>query len=126
VLFIQLAVSANRSDRPDQGFTVFLLGDEVLLGFDAGLEGVQVLSLVLLDIRRHSLQDVVGGRRPAARAALGAAGLRHHVGVVTRDLVFLGRETSDRKETSKTRYGTCISCGVGLLIMTGTYSPITD
>lgn len=55
--------------------TVFLLGDEVVLCFDAGLKGVQVLPLVLLHVRRRPLQDVVGRGGTAARAALGAAGL---------------------------------------------------
>lgn len=55
--------------------TVFLLGDEVVLCFDAGLEGVQVLPLVLLHVCRRPLQDVVGGGGTATRAALRAAGL---------------------------------------------------
>lgn len=44
----------------DRDITVFLLGNEVVLGFDAGLEGVEVLAFVLLDVGGHSLQDVVG------------------------------------------------------------------
>lgn len=60
---------------PTRTPTVFLLGDEVVLGFDAGLEGVEVLALVLLDVGGYSLQDVVGRGRAAARAALRAAGL---------------------------------------------------
>lgn len=72
-----------------QDLTVFLLGDEVVLGFDAGLEGVQVLPLVLLDVCSYSLQDVVWGGGAAACAALRAAGLRHHVGVLIPSLVFL-------------------------------------
>lgn len=89
--FIQLALYASvlGDAAVGAGRTVFLLGDEVVLGFDAGLEGVEVLPLVLLHVRRRSLQDVVGGGGPAARAALGAAGLRYHVGVFVPGLVFL-------------------------------------
>lgn len=71
------------------GLTVFLLGDEVVLGLDAGLEGVQILPFVLLDVGCHPLQDVVGRWRAAASAALGAAGLRDHVGILIHHLVFL-------------------------------------
>lgn len=60
-----------------------------MLGLDAGLKGVDVLALVLFDVGRHSLQDVVGRRRATACAALGAAGLRDHVGVLVHHLVFL-------------------------------------
>lgn len=58
VEFIQLALYTKRKSS-DQDITVFLLGDEVVLGLDAGLKGVEVLSLVLLDICCHSLQDVI-------------------------------------------------------------------
>lgn len=60
--------------HPRPNITVFLLGDEVVLGFEIGFEGVDVLALVLLDISGHSLQDVIRGGRAAARAALWAAG----------------------------------------------------
>lgn len=70
------------------GRTIFLLGDEVVLCFDAGLEGVEVLPLVLLHVCRRPLQDVVGRGGTAARAALRAAGLRY-VGVFVPGLVFL-------------------------------------
>lgn len=88
--FIQLALYANMQAAAavGAGRTVFLLGDEVVLGFDAGLEGVEVLPHVLLHVCRRSLQDVVGGGGTAARAALGAAGLRY-VGVFVPGLVFL-------------------------------------
>lgn len=62
VRFIQLALYTNKSDFPDQDITVFLLGDEVVLGFDVCLEGVEVLAFVLLHICSYSLQDVVGRR----------------------------------------------------------------
>lgn len=42
------------------GFTIFLLGDEVVLGFDAGLKRVEILPFVLLDVGGDALQDVVG------------------------------------------------------------------
>jgi len=62
--FIQLALYANRSLKTflkaERDITVFLLGNEVVLGFDAGLEGVEVLAFVLLDVCGDSLQDVVG------------------------------------------------------------------
>lgn len=89
--FIQLALYASMraAAAVGAGRTVFLLGDEVVLGFDAGLEGVEVLPHVLLHVCRRSLQDVVGGGGTAARAALGAAGLRYHVGVFIPGLVFL-------------------------------------
>lgn len=86
--FIQLALYANRCD-PGGDITIFLLGDEVVLGFDAGLKGVDVLAFVLLHVRGHSLQDVVGGGRTATCAALGAAGLRRLVGVLAHDFVLL-------------------------------------
>lgn len=57
--FIQLALYAN-SHHSDWNITIFLLGDEVVLGFDAGLEGVNVLALVLLHVCGYSLQDVIG------------------------------------------------------------------
>lgn len=87
--FIQLALYANTRGDAGRGITVFLLGDEVVLGFDVGLEGVEVLALVLLDVRGHPLQDVVRRGRAAARAALRAAGLRYHVGVLVHHFVFL-------------------------------------
>lgn len=89
--FIQLALYANVHTNTvvGAGRTVFLLGDEVVLCFDAGLEGVEVLPLVLLHVCRRSLQDVVGRGGTAACAALRAAGLRCHVGVFVPGLVFL-------------------------------------
>lgn len=91
-----------RVERGDGQRTVLLLSDEVVLGFDAGLEGVEVLALVLLHVGGDALQDVVGGGGAAARAALGAAGLRHHVGVLVHHLVFLG-------DSGKRRYTvTCV------------------
>lgn len=89
VRFIQLVLYAYRNNNSNQNITVFLLGDEVVLGFDAGLKGVEVLAFILLHVGRYSLQDVVRRGRTAARAALGAAGLRDHVGVLVPDLVFL-------------------------------------
>lgn len=58
--FIQLALYAYRSDCCEQDITVFLLGDEVVLGFDVGLECVEVFAFILLDICCDSLQDVIG------------------------------------------------------------------
>lgn len=75
VRFIQLALYANTHDNPNKDITVFLLGDEVVLCFDAGLEGVDVLALVFFDICGYSLQDVIRGGRATACAALRAAGL---------------------------------------------------
>ena len=95
VWFIQLALYTNKSDSSEQDITVFLLGDEVVLGFDVCLEGVEVLALVLLDICGYSLQDVVWGGRAAPCAALGAAGLRY-VGVLVYKLVFLYNQSKKR------------------------------
>lgn len=53
--FIQLAPCAKRQ----QDITVFLLGDEVVLGFDVGLKGVEVLAFILFDIGSYSLEDVI-------------------------------------------------------------------
>lgn len=58
--FIQLALYADRYNHFDQDITVFLLGDEIVLGFDAGLKGVEVLAFILLDVCGYSLQDVIG------------------------------------------------------------------
>lgn len=89
VWFIQFALYANIYDHFDQDITVFLLEDEVVLGFDAGLKGVEVLTFILLDICGYSLQDVIRWGWTAACAALWAAGLWHHVCVVICNLVFL-------------------------------------
>ena len=58
-------------------FTIFLLFDEVVLSLDVFFKGVHVFPLVLFDVGRHALQDVVRRGRAAALAALRAAGLRH-------------------------------------------------
>lgn len=89
--FIQLALYANMRTNAavGAGRTILLLGDEVVLCFDAGLEGVEVLPLVLLHVCRCPLQDVVGRGGTAAGAALRAVGLRYHVGVFVPGLVFL-------------------------------------
>lgn len=102
--FIQLALyaSMHTDTAVGAGRTVFLLGDEVVLCFDAGLEGVEVLPLVLFHVGRRSLQDVVGRGGTAARAALRAAGLRYHVGVLVPGLVFLNSLGGlDRERTVK-------------------------
>lgn len=109
--FIQLALYADMHTNAGAGAgrTVFLLGDEVVLGFDAGLEGVEVLPLVLLHVCRRSLQDVVGRGGTAARAALGAAGLRYHVAVLVPGLVFLNSLGGlDREGTVETHSVACL------------------
>lgn len=109
--FIQLALYANMQTNTAEGAgrTVFLLGDEVVLCFDAGLEGVEVLPLVLLHVCRRSLQDVVGRGGTAARAALRAAGLRYHVGVFVPGLVFLDSLRGfDREGTGETHRVACL------------------
>lgn len=72
--------------------TVFLLCDQVVLGFDIGLEGVDIFPLVLLDVGGHPLQDVVRRGRAAPRAALGTAWLGCQVVLLVSDLVFLNQE----------------------------------
>lgn len=69
--------------EPPPPLTIFLLSDEVVLGFDVGLKGVEVLALVFLHVGGHTLQDVVGRRGAAAGAALGTAGLGGHGAHVT-------------------------------------------
>lgn len=55
VRFIQLALYANTHDNHNKDITVFLLGDEVVLCFDVGLEGVDVLAFIFFDICGYSL-----------------------------------------------------------------------
>lgn len=59
VRFIQLALYANRTRSYKQELAIFLLSDEVVLGFDAGLEGVDILAFVLLYVCSYSLQYVI-------------------------------------------------------------------
>lgn len=78
--------------QKSKSLTVILFnGHQIMLGFDRGLKGVHVLSLVLLDVGGHALQDIVRRRGAGAGAALGAAGLggHRHVAVVSKVLVFL-------------------------------------
>lgn len=127
--FIQLALYANMHADTAVGAsrTVFLLGDEVVLCFDAGLEGVEVLPLVLLHVCRRSLQDVVGRWGTAARAALRAAGLRYHVGVFVPGLVFLNSLGGfDSEGTVETHSVACLDAAGPRQTMNGlrgTYRP---
>ena len=78
--------------QKSNSLTIILFnGHQIMLGFDRGLKGVDVLSLVLLNVSSHALQDVVRRRGAGAGAALGAAGLgRHrHVAVISKVFVFL-------------------------------------
>ena len=95
---LSISLQNNAAGVWERGaLTVLLLGDEVVLGFDVVLERVEVLPLVLLDVGRHALQDVVGRGRAAARAALRAAGLRHVAVLVTRPVFLNGRRERTRE-----------------------------